>query len=234
MWSGCLLEDLAWYRQYDDRNLVPIRQQYIAPSFSWASLQDEMRGVEFLTSFYEEENTPYRSVWGASISNYNVKLSGHEAFGRVEDGHISIHTYIIPATCRMVAPQSDYDRLYEIRSPGVVQIWNTPRFQPDATLTPFCHVTSEGKEQRSLRRKRLHEAEFPSASEELPVVYLCYLCAVKILSLHEHARQYFLVLGAVPGEPSKFQRIGFSSVMYEPPWELEPFSSEFLKTITIV
>ncbi|KAF5593790.1 het-domain protein [Fusarium subglutinans] len=120
MWEDNLGIELCWsraYREYQD--LPTISAEYVAPSWSWASIPGVVKSrVERTISIFEPSFT---------IIEANSNVSGLNPFGRVTAGHLLMRGQIAEAVLTCDDPQTSV--FYKISGP--TEKWE---FSPDSIL----------------------------------------------------------------------------------------------------
>ncbi|RFU30677.1 hypothetical protein B7463_g5660, partial [Scytalidium lignicola] len=100
LWKENLVADLCWHRDYEIGGLqVPgiQREIYVAPSWSWASIDGSIGHPDFCSSL-----DPL-----VTILKSRCTVPGENSFGKVTDGFITIQGPLVEMTLRCKDPK-DY------------------------------------------------------------------------------------------------------------------------------
>ncbi|KAF5686280.1 het-domain-containing protein [Fusarium circinatum] len=132
MWEDNLGIELCWaraYRGYQD--LPTISAEYVAPSWSWASIPGAVKSrVERTISIFEPSFT---------IIEANSDVSGLNPFGRVTTGHLLMRGQIAEAVLTCDDPETSV--FYKISGP--TEKWE---FSPDSILVLDKNHVSRAKQ----------------------------------------------------------------------------------------
>lgn len=114
LWSENLLRSIAWRTyKYSSRDKDHLRHEnYVAPSWSWASLSGPVRYSKVNASF---EDTTINAAgkhrtWRKGMSvllEYRDELASADPFGRVKSGHLRLMTPILKAVLGYDASYND-------------------------------------------------------------------------------------------------------------------------------
>ena len=211
LWSGNIAEDLLWERVGDLRTPT----EYLAPSFSWASIVGE---VDYRC--YMNGKHVYREV--SRVLSIGTHVQGCNQFGTVWGGEMSISGPVTPTTLVRL----DVDGVYSVKVAG-----KNIRFSADTALAAFTQHSEDGVPEVMACRSRAQmsrsaqsargvesatQIEYrsrdgnPSTFYPIPIEdsARCWLLALGFYqpphSLPEVSE--FLVLGRHPDRPEKFER----------------------------
>ena len=116
IWKQSFATDLAWYvgiKDPDEKSFRPA--SYRAPSFSWASVDDQIRLKKFDA---EDRNSP--DVVDVALTSCDIDLVGTDLFGKVRSGMIVLHgltrkaIHIGPYTTAIRDTDKEYHPLYNL------------------------------------------------------------------------------------------------------------------------
>ena len=93
LWKETLPQGLCWTVQ--GTNLAQPQQKYVAPSWSWASVDG---AVEYVGPF-NAEFTDKIINWEAKLVDFNIEIQGKNDLGTVkEDSYLMLHGPMVPCT----------------------------------------------------------------------------------------------------------------------------------------
>lgn len=244
MWVDYLLWDMLWAVPERAETLyAPEHYQYIAPSFSWASVTSP---VHFATDMLNHgDGVDWDLDPMVVIEDHGSVTGGHDPLGRMSNGWVKVRGYISKVTLSFDPPDDDDPDGFA---------WLTAKngdgthysFYEDAWLEDFETTDEQGNVEISARRIRRHAPDNTPTNElashrikQDAVVYLLLMAS----SLREvnptttMCDSYLLVLGICHDKPGMYERLGVTINVSE----LEDnYVSTFIstadeyKTVTIV
>lgn len=179
LWEDSLIADLLW-----SGNNYPRPDTKIAPTWSWASTTNAVFYYHDLDYDPHFEYPDYNHV--AVVDDCNVILSGHDEFGRVEGGTLTICGSLATGWIEKGDPEKTHAG-YNMCLPNGK--WS---FQPDYNVTKegISHV-AEHSQIYTLCVSTANDYDFIGGNRLVP--------STKI---------YSLVLRAAPDQPGFYERIG--------------------------
>lgn len=210
LWGGNIAEDLLWERVGD----VRIPPEYLAPSFSWASVVSE---VDYRC--YMNGKQKYREV--SRVLSIGAHVQGRNQLGTVRGGEMSISGPVTPTTL----VRADVDGDYSVNVAG-----KNISFSADMRLAAFknsengvpevvacrsrTQMSSSAQTARGVAASRIDynvQDRNPSPFYQIPIEdgARCWLLALGYyLRPHSSLPQVceFLVLGKHPDKPDNYER----------------------------
>lgn len=204
IWQDSLPTSLCWVQEDNNDEALPLSNEYLAPSWSWASV---VRGVEFPI-----ERTIARFESGITVIEAKCHVPGLNPFGRVSDGYIKLRGKVFEGTLTCDNPHSTahYD---VVSSEG--EWW----FRTDSAL-----VEQDGKVSRAREGQTL--SEFTSK------VTCLYLVTSRSLNYIEgdQLTHYVMVFGARDDDGS-YCRIGLASLQTDSPFVLYNYQDREIRIV---
>ena len=210
MWVKHLLWDLLW--DCVGRNVGYASEQYIAPSFSWASASsDVVFGLDLMSP--TDEWVP-RAV----IEDIGSIIDGKDPLGRLSNGWIKLRGFTFKAALadNPDGPQEHGFQRYSVWT----EYLGESHFQEDTWLEGFKATNEHGNLEISVRRLRRPSSITPQDIERpppiiqcRPVVYLFLVGYEKSVSTegpgHRITSCCFLVLGLASDKTGRYERLGY-------------------------
>ncbi|CAG7560595.1 unnamed protein product [Fusarium equiseti] len=204
IWEDNLPTSLCWVQEDNNDEATPLPKQYLAPSWSWASV---VRGVEFPI-----ERTISRFEPDITILEAKCYVPGLNPFGRVSDGYLKLRGKVFEGTLTCDNPHSTahYD---VVSSEG--EWW----FRPDSAL-----VVQDGNVSRSRDGHALSKF-----TAKVTCMYLGTCCFSTYIE-GDKLTHYIMVFGA-GDEEGGYCRIGLASLQTFSPFKLDNHMDREIKII---
>lgn len=220
LWSENIILDLVWFRN-PQLHPVPLPHDYVAPSFSWASI-NTMVSYRFDTS-HQARDLDW--VPCSTICDIESVVLGSNPFGKVSDTWITLQAPMIQGSLKPEDPfisfRSNDGSVFE-------------HLLLDSVVAEFTYATEDNELETSVQRYKLpqhpeeHERDRPDESVEpyYPVEFgrasertkpSLWKAAVWLLHLARRnsaqkekrwISDFYLVLGKARRDPRKYERIG--------------------------
>jgi len=196
LWRNTLMWDLTWKTSGAWNPTPKPSEEYIAPTFSWASMTTavDYEYTEF-NDFVEKGD-----VLNAQSSQSSVP--GQLAFGRVSSGSLQLRGYLYHTKFDGLEEGENsypWETVRNIRLAGVNR-----RFFPDVMIDSFTFINSKGQSAVAVSRLRPGYT-LNRWTIGLPVTVF-YLGYVSIEG--DQVKQIFLCLGRSPQNPEFYERLG--------------------------
>lgn len=219
LWKENIIHELAWMR--GDQDPAPVPPDYVAPSFSWASIDSK---VWYLFEGDEWEWVPFSTICDA-----DSVVVGRNPYGRVSDAWLTVQAPVVRGFLRLDDTIISMPRVHFRSYDGLLDIY----MRLDSAIAGFSYATEENELEASVQRYKLpqwsveHEWERPDddgpfyparsgrASErtkssiQQAAVWLLHLARETTSGVEgRESQDFFLVLGKSPRDPQKYERIG--------------------------
>ncbi|CAM1510589.1 Fc.00g009240.m01.CDS01 [Cosmosporella sp. VM-42] len=220
MWKQHLLEDLSWQR-YSRTSLQPVLQ-YLAPTFSWASILN--------AADYQPARDGYEGirVYHSEIIDAHSKATGG-LLGRTIGGSLTIRGPVISAT--LCSPKAGDAQSYKLLigsstfKPDTFQRTSC-EFSVDALPTSFEFAASGDRDRVPALGRCTSEA-----TNHEPVTGTVLLLSLYSIVHATYRYELFLLLGRSRTEPAAYERLGIGtgkiysseSTEQDPPLQIRPF-----------
>ncbi|KAI2622192.1 HET-domain-containing protein [Hypomontagnella submonticulosa] len=195
LWEDRLIFHLLWHKPahlYTGDWKCPFSSEYIAPSFSWASLKCGICVDPFYVKPWSVSDS-FRE--DARLVESAILLSGIDQFGRVKPGSsITMRGKLFP----IELSGDSWDDVYNytgIGEEGAIMV--------DGPLETFCFRGSDNQLQRSVRRST---KDTDGQTIELESGSIAYF----FLLAHDAGKVYVLVLGVSPSNHNAYERLGMA------------------------
>ncbi|KAK3399044.1 heterokaryon incompatibility protein-domain-containing protein [Sordaria brevicollis] len=217
-WVDNLPEELAWkamppHPEYNppssslSSSSSETTKQYIAPTFSWASIRGGSVECVYLNHDIERRWTSC-----CVVSGFHSEVKGQNPLGRISDASITLRGYLLGGQLTI----KKFHGFYTVESvtlPGEKKV----HFFMDTFLEELSFVGPDGTKERSVRRSPTH-LSLPGPKTERGIdcpVYL-FLLGYWIgegnddeMESKPEPDMAFLVLGRAPNQVGKWERVGF-------------------------
>ncbi|KAJ4129772.1 hypothetical protein NW768_006741 [Fusarium equiseti] len=203
IWEDSLPTSLCWVQEDDNDEALPLPNEYLAPSWSWASV---VRGVEFPI-----ERTISRFESAITIVEAKCHVPGLNPFGRVSDGYLKLRGKVFQGTLTCDNPHSTA-HYNVISSEG---LW---WFRPDSAL-----VAQDGDVSRAREGQKLSEI-----TSKVTCMYLG-MSVSSISPERYRPEHYIMVFGA--GDEGGYCRIGLASLHTDSPFVLDSYQDQEIKIV---
>jgi hypothetical protein len=157
LWQSSLLKNLLWHPIGGASASVLTSAEYIAPSWSWASIN---RGIAW--------NPVREPKFLATVLEARCLSKGRNIYGEVSGGRIVLRGRLAPVMISPPSTNADYE-VYYLSSNGKTsskKAW----FNSDGRLAEYEFLTSSGFKEKSVRRTR-HGDAFPAS--DMPAWFFC-------------------------------------------------------------
>lgn len=243
LWADNLIRDLCWYRNIYPQNLEKkpssLPREYRAPSFSWASIEDEIiyaRSMEIDTGVLDGWSGEDEWVSKSECCDTFSRVIGQNPYGRVSDAWVKLQGPLVPCVLRGTALDRRRCWLIYGQKGRLLDI--------DDDLDGFSFHAPDGTLQFSAARRSSLMAH-GSNSSACPAMTTddCLELPAWALFLGSFgdglwSRQEYLIVGRSIKNPSQYERVG----LYEEPGDskqvfgcqLFPDEGFLETTITIV
>ena len=226
LWTDFIDQDLLWRRASDDFGTP--RAGYVAPSWSWASIEGE---VDYYC--FRNGKTPYTR---SAVVQVETKTSSYAPFGRVKGGQLTIHGPLVPALILRIAA----DGWVKAKFGGP-----TMEFRADTALEEVSYTEEDGAPQRTVSRHspessaQADEAERAPLQGRWPQGLPCWAVRMGSYATKSgpgHRDVELLVVGRSPTPPHHYVRIGLVTCREEPgdPKIAEMYGAEKTQAIHII
>ncbi|KAK3402245.1 HET-domain-containing protein [Sordaria brevicollis] len=220
LWKDNLPLDILWQNldDYDDASLTYAPEDYIAPSFSWASITAK---VSFMDEVLLED-----MIWQSVVEDASSTPEGKDPFGRVKDGWLQVRGYMPTATLHAVE-NSDGNFWYEVEfedSPFDEEDANKFQLIPDTVLEEFDATDEHGNIERSVRRLRSPTTcTSPTTKIDHSLLFRTVFDTPVHLLFVAYRTQWndskgeflFLVLGLSADKPGRYERLGIATCSFD-------------------
>ena len=212
LWGSNIAEDLLWERTGN----LSLLTDYLAPSFSWASVVGEVDYQCFMNGIHL-----YQEI--CQVLSLNVDIQGHNPLGMVRDGEMTISGPLTPAT--LVGDGADGFYYARIANRSI-------EFPADTVLATFKEPSEDGLQELVACRSRLEMSRPTQVTDDIQITTQnipevgnsncdnihatcvadgarCWLLRLGFyLPPHSHPEQVhmFFVLGKHPIKSGKFER----------------------------
>ena len=204
IWEDSLPTSLCWVTEHNRDEALPLPQQYVVPSWSWASVVREIEAqVERSIEQFESAVT---------ILEAKCYVPGLNPFGRVSDGYIRLRGQISEATLTCDNPHSG---AHYVISGQEENIW----FRPDSAL-----VEQDGSVFRAREGQTL--ADFTST------VSCMYLgSSIPYRSLEGDKTTHYMMVLSAGDEDGSYCRIGLLTLVADFSFELDESMCREIKIV---
>lgn len=156
LWQSSLLKSLLWHPINGASTSVLTSASYIAPSWSWASIN---RGIAW--------NPIREPKFLATILEARCVTAGQSPYGEVSAGRIVLQGRLAPVMISSPSSNADYEVYY--LSPNGKKS-SKKWFNSDGRLAEYQFITRSGSKEKSARRAK-HGDEFPAS--DMPAWFFC-------------------------------------------------------------
>lgn len=209
LWTEFIDHELLWRRASDiDCTVVP-GGGYVAPTWSWASVDGEV-------DYYCFRNSKAPYARSAVVEEVKTKSSPHAPFGRVEGGHLTIHGPVVPVLIRRIAP----DGWVKARFGSL-----TLEFRADSALEQVSISSEDGSTIHTVSRYATQIPSREDGEKESPLLgrwdpgLLCWAIRMGTYVDRQatgHRDVELMVLGRSKAKPHHHIRIGLATYREEP------------------
>lgn len=227
LWKENIIQELVWAQEWG--HLTPLPPDYVAPSFSWASINLDV------TSSYEGDDRIWKlDPCHSTICDVESVALGRNPFGQVSDAWLTVQAPMLRGSLELY--RTDTSRAIFRSYDGSLDKYII-YVDLDSTIEGFTYAIDGNELETSVRRYKLpqhseeHERERSDESGEpyYPVksgrtserttsslcqatVWLLHLARKTHYSKHPWTWDFYLVLGKSPRDPRKYERIGSCSM----------------------
>lgn len=221
LWTDHLIEDLLWQPDFGIEPM-PAPREYIAPTFSWASLGVSIRCTEHAVKDF------------ATIEEVQCFPRGNDAFGQITGGYLRVTGYLFEATCMLKTidgPYSDiFSDFYTLRFqvPNSPLSGKRPFFTCDAELENITVPLTSETMINTARRRRI-------GTDCTNAFRPCKLWCLRLAGVDEHrtgyvTHEHYLVLASSGTTVGCYERVGkayYGFLNREQVQEVEAADQEF-------
>ncbi|KAM0249525.1 hypothetical protein ACHAQJ_009031 [Trichoderma viride] len=230
LWADNLIVDLTWVRlRLQDRETHWAPAEYVAPSFSWASVAGSIM-------FYAPYNPSRWEDWESDCQVCGVDMSvlGLNPFGRVTRGRITLSGYLFQ-TILENAPDEAYNNhfwwgpcQYRVHVHGQM----VP-FEPDTQIRR-CLLPSSHQNHAEETICRASAASMLGCIESASLVWIFHLGRSYFTIRDGRGQGLILVLGKSSQGTGLYERLGILAVQYKKPDDWPILQDSPMSMITII
>jgi hypothetical protein len=201
LWAGTLVTDLAWVRnRLQDRETHWAPADYIAPTFSWASVEGHISSYPHaLGGQFDSE---------CEVEGVDVSVPGENPFGRVTGGQITLRGHLLETKLTDASGKDGNDGPWWGPCQYAVDIdGKSVPFQPDTRLAVADSFDNSGRQDGEIVC-RASEASIQKPVDSPSPVWVFRLC-------RSARHRLVLVLGRSRQGGGVFERLGVLVVVLE-------------------